>query len=388
MRNICFVLNKYVNRYEPNMLVFVQQLAWKMADLGKKVTIIAPSAINLNFKYIKLPYHSVEKTPVGNTIDIYRPKTIGFGQSRLIFGKSPIRLTTYFMEKSALRTIRKLRNNPDVLYGHFLAPSGIVVARLGKRLSIPVVFALGESHDTIGQFGAQKAKKELDNVVGVISVSTQLKEWAVRAGVIPEDRIEVFPNSVDSNRFYKRDKNQSRDYFGIHTDNILVAFVGAFDNRKGILRVCEAVKQVDDVELICAGKGIQQPCGEKCIFAEAIKPEEVPIFDSCADIFVLPTLNEGCSNAIVEALSCELPVISSNLPFNNDILDDSYSIRVNPENIEEIANAIRLLANNETLRQQMSKAAGEKAKELTLEIRAKNIVNFIEEKCKEHRYES
>lgn len=36
MRNICIVVNKYPNQYEPYMLVFLQQLAWKFADNNKK----------------------------------------------------------------------------------------------------------------------------------------------------------------------------------------------------------------------------------------------------------------------------------------------------------------------------------------------------------------
>ena len=175
MRHICFVVNKYPNKYEPSMLVFVQQLAWSMADMGKKVTVICPLPINLNFNYMSLSNHTVEMTNKGNQIDVYWPKTIGFGQSHYIFGKSPVGLTAYFMEIAAEKVIESLNEKPDVVYGHFLAPSGIVVARLGNKFKIPSFFAYGEAHDTIGQFGAKKAKKELENVLGVIAVSSFLK---------------------------------------------------------------------------------------------------------------------------------------------------------------------------------------------------------------------
>lgn len=71
-------------------------------------------------------------------------------------------------------------------------------------------------------------------------------------------------------------------------------------------------------------------------------------------MFCLPTLNEGCSNAIVEAIACGLPIISSNLPFNDDILDSSNALLVNPESVDDIASAIKQLMDNSDLRQKLA----------------------------------
>lgn len=381
MNHICFVVNKYPNKLEPYMLIFLQQLAWSMADMGKKVSVICPVPININLKYTTFPDYKVEETPKGSKIDVYFPKTIGFGQSHYILGKSPVLATTYFMEKAAERVIRKMKDKPDVLYGHFLAPSGIAVARLGKTFNIPSFFAYGESHDTIGQTGVENAKKEMESIKGVISVSTFLKNDIVDKGVVPENKVEVFPNAIRGERFKPYDKRQARRELNLPKDDIIVGFVGGFNERKGILRVCEAVENVSNVKLICAGAGEQKPFGEKCIFANALKPEMVPIFNSAADIFVLPTLLEGCSNAVVEAMACGLPIISSNLPFNDDILDESCAIRVDPNNIKEIEDAIKYLADNPQERELMSQKALEKASTLTLDVRAKNIIEFIDRKC-------
>ena len=307
------------------------------------------------------------------------PKTIGLGQSHYILGKSPVGVTTFFLEKAADKVIREENIHPDAFYGHFLAPSGIVAARLGKRYHVPSFFALGESHDTIKQFGAKKARKELADITGVISVSSALKKWAVDSGVLPEAKIKVFPNGFNENRYMRYDRSVARERFDFPQDAFIVGFVGAFNERKGILRVCQAVERVDGVRLICAGRGEQEPFGDNCIFKESLPPEDVPYFNSAADVFVLPTTNEGCSNAIVEALACGLPVISSDRPFNDDILSDDYSIRVDPEDIDEIADAINLLFTNSALRKKMADAALEKARELTLSARATNILKFMEE---------
>ena len=94
----------------------------------------------------------------------------------------------------------------------------------------------------------------------------------------------------------------------------------------------------------------------------------------------MPTLNEGCSNAIVEALACGLPVVSSNLPFNEDILDETNSILVNPMNVEEIASALLKIKESKAFRDKLAEGALLKASELRIDIRAEKIVDFITKK--------
>ena len=100
-------------------------------------------------------------------------------------------------------------------------------------------------------------------------------------------------------------------------------------------------------------------------------------------MFVLPSLAEGCSNVIVEAMACGLPIVSSDLPFNYDILDSSNSILVNPMNVQEIADAIVKLKNDEPLRLTLSEGALKKTSDLTIEKRVTKILKFIRERCKQ-----
>jgi glycosyltransferase involved in cell wall biosynthesis len=90
-------------------------------------------------------------------------------------------------------------------------------------------------------------------------------------------------------------------------------------------------------------------------------------------------LAEGCSNSIIEAMACGLPIISSDLPFNHDILNENNAILVDPNNVEQIADTINLLKNNEVLRIKLAEGALASAKELTIGKRAARIVAFIKE---------
>ena len=82
-------------------------------------------------------------------------------------------------------------------------------------------------------------------------------------------------------------------------------------------------------------------------------------------------------------MACGLPIISSNLPFNDDILDEQNSIRIDPKNIDAIADVIRFLKDNPQKREKMSKASLLKAQELDIESRARRIIEFIESKIGE-----
>ena len=117
---MCFIIHQYANPIRPFAMNFVQSLVWMIRDSGYRVTVISPIAVNLRPSETRVPYHIVEKTKKGNDIEVYYPKTIGFGQSHLIFGKSPVSLTIYFMRKAAEKALKALNEKPDVLYGHFL----------------------------------------------------------------------------------------------------------------------------------------------------------------------------------------------------------------------------------------------------------------------------
>ena len=203
----------------------------------------------------------------------------------------------------------------------------------------------------------------------------------IENGLADESEIGVFPNAIDTSAFYVKDKHKCRDKLGISNEDFVVIFVGHFINRKGVNRVSEAIDTIDklhNIKSIFIGAGNENPTCKRTIFVGRVPHEEVADYLNAADVFVLPTLAEGCCNAIVEAMACGLPIISSNLPFNDDILDSTCSIRVDPEDINEIADAIDLLYREPEYRKRLSQGALVKAEKLTIETRANNIISFME----------
>lgn len=369
--NICIITPRYPTSLDPTAMPFVQQLAWALTDLGNTCTVICPQ----NFSK-KLNREYVEKTPRGGDVKVYLPNTLHMGQQKVL-GFNTALLTTHFFWKAAKQVVEKLPKQ-DVVYGHFITPSGITAARLHREFGIPAFLGYGESSSwSIEHYGADKVRKELfEDLAGVVAVSSKNAEVLRRFDAVPEESVKVFPNGFDDTIFYPRDKKEAREKLGLPQDAFIVSFVGHFIARKGIDKLIPAVEQAG-VKVICAGKGPIDPRGESCLFANTIGHEELPWFYSASDVFVLPTLNEGCCNAIVEALACGLPIVSSDLPFNYDILDETNALLVDPADVKALTDSICKLRDDPALRQKLSQGSLARAKTLTLQQRAKNIQQFF-----------
>ena len=174
-------------------------------------------------------------------------------------------------------------------------------------------------------------------------------------------------------------------YFASHASAaFVIAFVGSFIPRKGPDRVAKAIAKLNDTRIKVMFIG-QESSGYNYLFECSgiiykgpVTHEKLPIMLNCADVFVLPTRNEGCSNAIVEALACGIPVISSNGAFNDDILDNRNSIRIDADDIDALADAIAFLQHNPKVRQTMREFSISRHHSYSIENRAGKILGFIE----------
>lgn len=378
MKSICIITNKYPTKYNTSASVFVQQLVCGLADQGINCTVICPIPININvIQGIKLPFKTIEITSKGTKVDVFFPKYIGFGQQDLkIMNTASLTLETFIC--AVKKVMKIMKEKPDILYGHFITPAGIAAVRIGKEYGIPSFIAYGESSPwSIENIGLNKAVNELETVSGIVAVSTKNKNELVQLGIVESTKVKVIPNAVRTEHFYPRDKNQARKKFGLPLDAFIVAFVGHFIERKGISKVIEAVDNLDDVYAIYAGKGPISPAGTKTFHNGLVDPLDLPWFYSAADIFVLPTQNEGCCNAIIEAMACGLPIVSSDREFNYDILNENIGILVNPDSQADINNAIKKLRDDARYRGYLRDSSLKKVKTLDYNQRIKNIVNWI-----------
>jgi glycosyltransferase involved in cell wall biosynthesis len=380
--HICVVSPGYPSPKRPHWFTFVDQLCREFADKHNAVSIIAPQSI---LKCIVRrtaiePRYSVITTSNNNKLHIYRPLTISLGNFFNSFN-------LYINRKIVSRTIRKFAIKPDVCYAHFW-DSAYITFPFAKANKITLFVATGEGYVTLQKFISEKTKKKLAGFVsGCICVSSKNKQESIEHKLITPEKTIVIPNAFSSNRFFKIDKMSVRKILHINETDFVVICVGDFSDRKGQLRLSQAIKLLNDKDIksvfigniINNSKSYEPDC-EGIIYKGKLPHNEINNYLNAADIFVLPTKMEGCCNAIIEAMATGLPIISSDMPFNYDILNPLNSLLVNPDDIDQIAKAIKTLKNNQGQREEMGKQSLVIANDLNISNRADKILNFINSK--------
>ena len=372
---VCFIVSGYPTDDDPEY-AFIRTTVVALADLGLQCTVIAPQSITsriIKRKSLRKK-HWVDKTPLNNDILILQPIFLSFSNKK-INGRS---ISTYFREKAVKKSLNKMKNKPDVLYGHFW--DNAIIASLASNGTTPVVVVSGESSIRVNNlFDTDTITRSKQCIRGLIAVSTKNLAESIKLGLTHSSmKSIVLPNAVDSSIFHKMDKKECRKLLRIDNNDVMVSFVGAFSERKGVKRLIAAVELIENVKLVLIGKGDDSiKTNDKISFVGSVQHSEIPYYLNATDIFVLPTLAEGCCNAIVEAICCGLPIISSNLEFNKDILNEKNAILIDPYDINAIAEAISFLAENVDLREKYSRAALESSYEFSISERAKKIFDFI-----------
>jgi teichuronic acid biosynthesis glycosyltransferase TuaC len=254
-------------------------------------------------------------------------------------------LDGFFMALSALTTLYRLKKQFafNIIDAHFAYPDGYAATLLGKWFNVPVTITLRGTEVPLSRMPGRKKRllKALDRATRVFSVSDSLKRHVVLLGA-QEDKIEVIGNGVDTQKFYPIDRLIARERFALSAQTKVFISVGALVDRKGHHRVIDILpallKEFPDLVYLIVGGA--SPEGDNRLFLEqkvsqmqlsehvrllgALTAEEIKYPLSAADVFVLATSNEGWANVFLEAMACGLPVITTDVGGNKEVVKEAY----------------------------------------------------------------
>ncbi len=260
------------------------------------------------------------------------------------------------------RLIRKIK--PDIIHARNWGAWPDMA--LGRFLAWPLVPMIFSFHG-LGEAGympwrRRSASKLLVHVTThLFSVSRQSRDMLVEHWGWPEDRTEVIPNGVDTNRFFPRP--------GPRNDRLVIGSVGnlrTVKNHAMILEACaRLVEEGVDLEIRIAGEGDQRESltrlsqslglGER-LYLPGLT-DDVPDFLNQLNIFVLSSDSEQHPNALNEAMACGVASIATRVGCVEDLLDDGRCGRITePGDVDGLTAALKELASDLSHRNDLAKA--------------------------------
>lgn len=284
----------------------------------------------------------------------------------------------YFFSRKLLKKRRY-----DLTHSFFSVPCGFLSFVFKHQFGIPYIVSL-RGADVPGYTDRfSSIYKVLTPVIraiwkkadAVVSNSEGLRELALRTD--PDRWIDIIYNGVDTQSFHPNPTAFSKNNDS-HVFRVLC--ISRLTERKGIGYLIGAIKLLDSkyplLRLKIVGEGDAKEALEKQAqdlglrgkieFTGRMKHDKLSRIYCDSQIFVLPSLNEGMSNTMLEALASGLPIIATDTGGTKELVKDGengFIVRMKDDH--DIAEKIERLINDRELCREMSKKSRERAEELS-----------------------
>ena len=215
----------------------------------------------------------------------------------------------------------------------------------------------------LSRFEEESAK----NATLVVTISEYSRRKIMQFYGVDRAKIRIVPNGVDTQRF-KPSKGCEKIKRQIGIDSKLcVLFVGRLIPRKGLLYLVEAAKQIvkefSQTTFLIVGDGPlknhlisylkKMKLSGNFVFLGDVSESALPALYNCADVFVLPSIQEGQGIALLEAQATAKPIVAFDVGgVREAVLDKETGLIMKPDS-GKLADAIMKLLANWSLREKM-----------------------------------
>ena len=301
----------------------------------------------------------------------------------------------------ALAARRRLRGlDADVLHVH-LPFAANVLATLVPSLRERLVYTahIGETEKRVVNARVSPDVLLAKRAARTIVLNPAMREAFEERGV-PTRKLATIPNGVDLDRFSSTDSaldDRLRSTYDL-SDAPLALFVGTITPRKGVLELVEAAARVaeagHEVQFVLVGKDDIEPgytkrvraaiaergIEERVTFTGFVPEEELRGLYRLADVFVLPSFEEGSSIAVAEAMAAGLPVVASAISgVEQQVSHGRHGLLAEPgDSVELAAHLERLIANLDE-RAAMAAAVAERRADLSWERVTEAVIECYRE---------
>ena len=237
------------------------------------------------------------------------------------------------------RQTRRARSwRPDVVYAHFLVPSGLIAA-LGSRAPL-VVTAHGRDVRNVGTFPGVAAATRLvvRRAVTVVCVSEYLRRELETKVPAARGKTEVVSSGVDLERFHVTAPPEGPARY---------LCLGALTERKNVVRLADAFAQLGEGMLTFVGDGPLRPrlegrAGIRLL--GRVAHDEIPRLLGEAHVLCQPSLIEPLGQALLEAMACGRSVVATRIGGPPEFVPPEAGILVDPLDVDALVEAMRAAA--------------------------------------------
>lgn len=268
----------------------------------------------------------------------------------------------------AWRMIGYLEREQIAAVHSFDTPANLFGVPAARAARVPVVLSSQRAHRSLSGRLRRHLLRLTDQIVDAVVVNCEyLKDHLIEDERVPPSRIRVCYNGLDLERFSPRNRRKPAE-FGCAS--LVIGTVCALRPEKGIETLIDAFARLKAVgaRLAIAGEGPVRPAleeraralglGERCLFLGA--QGEVTDLLRGMDIFVLPSLSEALSNSLMEAMACGCCAVASRVGGNPELVRPGETgLLFSPGEAGELAEALRLLIEDEPLRRRLAEAGAE-----------------------------
>lgn len=200
-----------------------------------------------------------------------------------------------------------------------------------------------------------------------IAVSQDLENWLLTTVNIPREKVQQLYNGVDLTRFNQLDDTIKTDVLPpeFAKDCLVIGTVGRVAVVKDQLTLLKAFDILvkcdsdisDKLRLVIVGDGPLFTALKEQVSALGLEDKiwlagdrkDIPDLLRSMDIFVLPSLGEGISNTVLEAMATGLPVVATRVGGNPELIEDHHTgILVPVGNSEEMARVLLDIVNDKS----------------------------------------
>ena len=235
---------------------------------------------------------------------------------------------------------------PDIIHSGYVWQVGILAALADFHPHLSMVWGSDILTEPDKSFVIRKLVRKVMTTCDHVQCDAEfVRQKIINDYRLPGEKVTVFPWGIDLQQFRKTDKTTAREKLNIDKDKFVIIFNRHLETVYGVKDLLEGYKKFsegkNDVLLLILSDGqlknnvlkfiTDNSLDEKITIIGRVANSELPSFLNAADIYVSPSLSDGTSLSLLEAMACGTGLVVSDVPAIKEWVNGQNGLMVKEE---------------------------------------------------------